>query len=250
MTQFGNLPKRESLLEAVTPVGTYKGAGHFVEYFGGADYDRNLWKSWNSATGGGTGEGTTIDNGTCLNAWQHKGGGVELITNSNQYGCTWLGMGSTQAFDKDGFVMISIATRLSSDTGLLVGMTSNGNQNPRQVLNDASRAEFHNASNPSSIQMRVKSGSNASGQGLELSTSISGTNGAAGLKRYVYQIEGIGAINTVRGSINNVLEVVYTETNQNDYPDEDMSQFCGISTRGNSLQKCLWSYCECWNTGA
>ena len=250
MTQFGNLPKRESLLEAVTPVGTYGGVGHFVEYFGGADYDRNLWKSWNSATGGGTGEGTTIDNGTCLNAWQHKGGGVELITNSNQYGCTWLGMGSTQAFDKDGFVMISIATRLSSDTGLLVGMTSNGNQNPRQVLNDASRAEFHNASNPSSIQMRVKSGSNASGQGLELSTSISGTNGAAGLKRYVYQIEGIGAINTVRGSINNVLEVVYTETNQNDYPDDDMSPFCGVYTRANNLDKAVWTYCECWNTGA
>ena len=34
MTQFGNLPKRESLLEAVTPVGTYGGVGHFVEYFG------------------------------------------------------------------------------------------------------------------------------------------------------------------------------------------------------------------------
>ena len=81
MTQFGNLPKRESLLEAVTPVGTYGRARHFVEYFGGADYDRNLWKSWNSATGGGTGEGTTIDTGTWLNAWQHKGGGVELITN-------------------------------------------------------------------------------------------------------------------------------------------------------------------------
>ena len=48
---------------------------------------------------------------------------------------------------------------------------------------------------------------------------------------------------------NNVLEVVYTETDQNDYPDEDMSPYCGISTRGNSLQKCLWSYCECWNTG-
>ena len=183
-------------------------------------------------------------------AWQHKQGGVEFRTKAEQWNHSWLCMGSTQAFNKDGFVMISIATRLSSDTGLLVGMTSNGNQNPRQVLNDASRAEFHNASNPSSIQMRVKSGSNASGQGLELSTSISGTNGAAGLKRYVYQIEGIGAINTVRGSINNVLEVVYTETNQNDYPDDDMSPFCGVYTRANNLDKAVWTYCECWNTGA
>ena len=88
MTQFGNLPKRESLLEAVTPVGTYKGAGHFVEYFGGADYDRNLWLHKNTALGGGTGEGTTIDDGTCMNAWQHKGGGVEMKTNSIQLNYT------------------------------------------------------------------------------------------------------------------------------------------------------------------
>ena len=139
-----NLPKRESILDAVTPVGTYKGAGHFVEYFGGADYDRNLWLHKNTALGGGTGEGTTIDDGTCMNAWQHKGGGVEMKTNSNQFGMTWLGMRNIQAFDKDGFVMISIATRLTSDAGLLVGMTSNGRQNPILTTNDASRIDFEN----------------------------------------------------------------------------------------------------------
>ena len=238
-----NLPKRESLLDAVTLVAPYKGAGHFVEYFGGADYDRNLWLHKNTALGGGTGEGTTIDDGTCMNAWQHKGGGVEMKTNSNQFGMTWLGMSNIQAFDKDGFVMISIATRLTSDAGLLVGMTSNGNQNPRLTTNDASRIDFENASNPSSIKMRIKKdGSNGA---HELWTSISGTNGANGLKRYVYQIEGEGQ--RMRGSINNVLEVVYTTTAN--YPDEDMSPYCGVYTRSNDIRKGVWSYCECWNTG-
>ena len=234
-----NIPKRESLLDAVTPVGTYGGAGHFVEYFGGADYDRNLWLHKNSGLGHQDG-----DNGVTMNAWQHKQGGVEFRTKAEQWNHSWLGMGSTQAFNKDGFVMISIATRTSSsDSAILVGMTSNGSQDPRVITNDASRIEFHNATNPSTIEMRIKK--DGSNYATELFTSIGSTNGGNGTKRYVYQIEGEGQ--RMRGSINNVLEVVYTTTAN--YPDEDMSPYCGVYTRSNDIRKGVWSYCECWNTG-
>ena len=239
MTDFAghNLPKRDSLFEAVTPVGNYGGTGHFVEYFGGADFDRNLWLHKNNGLGH---DGTA---GVTMNAWQHKGGGVEFRTKAEQWNMSWLGMGSTQAFNKDGFVMISIATRLdSSDSAIQVGMTSNGRQDPRVITNDASRIEFVNATNPSSIVMQVKN--SASSYTTELWTSISGTNSANGTKRWTYQIEGDGS--RMRGSINNVLEVTSSST----YPDEDMSPYCGVYTRSNDVRKGLWSYCECWNTGA
>ena len=81
MTDFAghNLPKRDSLFEAVTPVGTYGGAGHFVEYFGGADFDRNIWLHKNNSLGH---DGTA---GVTMNVWQYKGGGVEFRTQAEQW---------------------------------------------------------------------------------------------------------------------------------------------------------------------